>query len=89
MDDEVFAIEKRVPFRTYTPKDILSIPFRRRRLLVVCAVATLAATLYAAWQLPRYRAEAKLLVMRQRADPVVSPVSQDKTLAVTTPPVLI
>jgi uncharacterized protein involved in exopolysaccharide biosynthesis len=88
MDDEVFAIEKRVPFRTYTPKDILSIPFRRRRLLILCAVATVAATLYCAWQLPRYKAEAKLLVMRQRADPVVSPVSQDKTLAVTAPPVV-
>jgi len=87
MDDEIFAIEKKFPHRKYTLKDVLTIAFRRRSLLLICVLATISATVWSAWQLPRFKGQAKLLVMRQRADPVVSP-SQENTLAVSAPPVV-
>jgi len=88
MDDEVFTVEKSVPFNKYTPKDVLTIVFRRRRLLIACAVATVVATVLGAWLLPRYKGEAKLLIMRERVDPVVTPAPEQSTFAVAAQPVV-
>jgi uncharacterized protein involved in exopolysaccharide biosynthesis len=94
MDDEIFALEKTTRFKPEmvlaprTARDVLSIAFRRRRLLIACVVATLAATILGAWLLPRYQGETKLLIMRQRVDPVLSPTPQENTFAVSAVPVV-
>jgi uncharacterized protein involved in exopolysaccharide biosynthesis len=88
MDDEIFASEQKVVFSKYSPKDILRIAFRRRRLLIGCAVATVIATVLGAWLLPRYKGEAKLIVMRQRVDPVVTPSPEESGFALSAMPVV-
>jgi len=94
MDDEIFALEKtrrvksEIVFAPRTVKDVFSIAFRHRRLLVACLVLTLVATIAGAWLLPRYKGEAKLLVMRQRVDPVLSPSPQENTFSVSALPVV-
>lgn len=89
MDDEIFgAAEKKVTFAKYSPRDILTIGFRRRRLLITCAVGTLVATVLGAWILPRYKGEAKLVVMRERVDPVLTPSQEETTFAVSAMPVV-
>lgn len=94
MDDEIFALEKTahvkpdIVFAPVTARDVLSIAFRRRRLLIACAALTLLATIAGAWLLPRYKGETKLLVTRQRVDPVLSPSPQENTFAVSALPVV-
>jgi uncharacterized protein involved in exopolysaccharide biosynthesis len=94
MDDEIFALEKTAHFKGETVfgprtlKDVLSIAFRRRRLLIACLVLTVLATVAGAWLLPRYEGETKLLVMRERVDPVLSPTPQENTFTVSALPVV-
>src|SRR5437763_926634 len=57
---------------------LLSIGYRRKRLVTVCAIATLVAAVLAGLVLPRYEAEAKILVTRTRIDPTISSQSDDK-----------
>ncbi len=56
----------------------LSIGYRRKRLVMACAVATLVAAVLAGVLFPRYEAEAKILVTRNRIDPTVSSQTDDK-----------
>jgi protein tyrosine kinase modulator len=89
MDDEIFATaEKKVTFSKHSPRDILTIAFRRRRLLIGCAVTTVVFTVLGAWLLPRYKAEAKLMVQRQRVDPVLTPSQEETTFQVSAMPVV-
>src|SRR3984957_12543992 len=88
MDDEIFGTDKKVTFSKYSPRDILTIAFRRRRLLIACAIVTLLATVLGAWLLPRYKGEARLIVMRERVDPVVTPSQTETTFAVSAMPVV-
>jgi len=89
MDDEIFAAEKKnVPFSKYSVRDVMTIAFRRRRVLIGCIVATVVATILGTWLLPRYKGEARLVVMRQRVDPVVSPVAEQTTFQVSALPVV-
>ena len=83
MDDEIFGSTKKENFSKYTPRDILTIAFRRRRLLIGCVVVTVLGTILGAWLLPRYKGEAKLIVMRQRVDPVLTPAPEEATFAVS------
>lgn len=69
-------------------RDGLSAAFRRRRLVVACVVATLAATILAALFLPRYHGEAKILVHRDRVDPVLSSTPQMTSFAMAAQPVV-
>jgi uncharacterized protein involved in exopolysaccharide biosynthesis len=56
------------------PKEIVAIGFRHKRVLLLCFFGILAGVLLSALLLPaKYRAETKLLIKRQRVDPVVSP----------------
>src|SRR3982750_4001078 len=57
---------------------LLSVGYRRKRMVSVCAIVTLVAAVLAAVVLPRYEAEAKILVTRTRIDPTVSSQSDDK-----------
>jgi uncharacterized protein involved in exopolysaccharide biosynthesis len=88
MDDEMFSVEKSVRFTKYTPKDVLTIAFRRRRWLIACVASTVIATILGAWLLPRYKGEAKILIMRERVDPVVTPAPEQSTFAVSAQPVV-
>ena len=64
-----------------TPRGILAILFRRRRLITMTFLGTAAGLLLAVLIMPSsYQAEVKFLVERQRVDPVVT--TEQKT---TTP----
>ncbi len=59
---------------SFTARDVVAIGFRHQRLLVLCFVGVLLGVGLSALVLPtKYRAETKLLVKRERVDPVVSP----------------
>lgn len=58
---------------TPTARDLVAVLFRHRRVLAVSFLTIfLAVILYAVLQPKRYEAEMKILVKRERADPVVS-----------------
>src|SRR5205807_8705854 len=46
------------------------------------------ATILGAWLLPRYKGEAKLIVMRKRVDPVITPSPEQSSFAVSAMPVV-
>ena len=59
---------------SFTARDVVAIGFRHQRVLVLCFVGVLLGVGLSALFLPtKYRAETKLLVKRERVDPVVSP----------------
>ncbi len=59
---------------SFTVRDFVAIGFRHKRLLVLSFLGIFLGVLLSALFLPaRYRAETKLLVKRERLDPVVSP----------------
>lgn len=59
---------------SFTARDVVAIGFRHQRLLVLCFVGVVLGVSLSALFLPtKYRAETKLLVKRERVDPVVSP----------------
>ena len=59
---------------SFTARDVVAIGFRHQRVLVLCFVGVVLGVGLSALVLPtKYRAETKLLVKRERVDPVVSP----------------
>ena len=91
MDDEVFALAPRYSIEkstTYTPRDILTIGFRRRRLLIACAAVTVVATVLAAWILPRFKGESKLMLVTERVDPVVNTSTGETSPGLAVQPVI-
>jgi uncharacterized protein involved in exopolysaccharide biosynthesis len=62
--------------RSTSLRDGLSVVFRRKWLVLLCVVATISAALLAALVLPRYHGEAKILVNRERVDPILSPTPE-------------
>jgi len=59
---------------SFTARDVVAIGFRHQRVMVLCFVGVMIGVLLSALALPsKYRAETKLLVKRERVDPVVSP----------------
>jgi uncharacterized protein involved in exopolysaccharide biosynthesis len=62
--------------RSTSLRDGLSVVFRRKWLVLLCVVATISAALFAALVLPRYHGEAKILVNRERVDPILSPTPE-------------
>src|ERR1700691_3473467 len=58
---------------TFTARDVVAIGFRHQRVMVLCFVGVVLGVMLSAIFLPaKYRAETKLLVRRERVDPVVS-----------------
>ena len=58
----------------FTARDVVAIGFRHQRVMVLCFVGVVVGVLLSALALPaKYRAETKLLVKRERVDPVVTP----------------
>jgi uncharacterized protein involved in exopolysaccharide biosynthesis len=69
----------------FSLRDMLGIVFRRRRVIVLSFVGLLAGAVLAICLLPRtYEAQMKILVERERIDPVVSTeaniIEQDRGL---------
>ncbi len=63
-----------VPTPSFSLRDLLSLVFRRRRLMLLCFAGLLAGAVLAIAILPAaYEAQMKILVERERVDPVVSP----------------
>jgi uncharacterized protein involved in exopolysaccharide biosynthesis len=59
---------------SFTARDVVAIGFRHKRVMVLCFVGVVVGVLLSALVLPtKYRAETKLLVKRERVDPVISP----------------
>lgn len=69
-------------------RDGLSVAFRRKRAVLACVVITLLATVLAAVFLPRYHGEAKILVDRERVDPVLSPTPETSSFALAAQPIV-
>jgi uncharacterized protein involved in exopolysaccharide biosynthesis len=81
-------INQTYALRSTSLRDALSIAFRRRRLVIGCLVVTVAAALLAALILPRYHGEAKILVDRDRVDPVLSPTPETNNFAMAAQPMV-
>jgi protein tyrosine kinase modulator len=59
---------------SFTARDVVAIVFRHQRVMVLCFAGVFVGVLLSALALPtKYRAETKLLVKRERVDPIVSP----------------
>jgi uncharacterized protein involved in exopolysaccharide biosynthesis len=59
---------------SFTARDVVAIGFRHQRVMVLCFIGVVLGVLLSAVFLPtKYRAETKLLVKRERVDPVISP----------------
>lgn len=69
MSDSVFGHRH----YNFTARDVVAIGFRHQRVMVLCFVGVVIGVMLSALALPaKYRAETKLLVKRDRVDPVVS-----------------
>ena len=55
-----------------TMRDVLAIVFRQRWLLLVSFVAILLGIVFSGVLTPKYEAQMKILVRRERADPMIS-----------------
>lgn len=82
MNNQVYGL------RETSARDILSAAFRHKYLILLCAVATVLAVLAAAVVLPRYHGEAKILVDRERVDPILSPTPETSNFSLATQPVV-
>src|SRR3954452_2575934 len=61
---------------SFTARDVAAIGFRHQKVLVLCFVGVLLGVGLSSLFLPsKYKAETKLLVKRERVDPVISPES--------------
>lgn len=59
---------------SFTARDVVAIGFRHQRVMVLCFIGVFIGVMLSSIFLPvKYRAETKLLVKRERVDPVVSP----------------
>ena len=63
---------------SFTLRDFVAIGFRHKRLLILCFGTLLVGTIVAALMMPpKYQAVTKILVKRERVDPVVTPQRSD------------
>lgn len=85
--DEIVRLERPAPVMAPSLRDLIAVPFRRRKLTIICLVGSLLVAVLAAIVLPRYQANAKILLKRDRVDPVLSP-SPEMTNAVSAQPMV-
>ena len=81
-------INQTYSLRSTSLRDALSIAFRRKRLIIGCLAATVVAAVLAALILPRYHGEAKILVDRDRVDPLLSPTPETSSFAMAAQPIV-
>jgi uncharacterized protein involved in exopolysaccharide biosynthesis len=59
---------------SFTARDVVAIGFRHQRVMILCFIGVVCGVLASSIVLPtKYRAETKLLVKRDRVDPVITP----------------
>ena len=81
MKNDSKLIVHKIPPATLTIRSVLGVLFRRQRLIILSFVATCLAVSLAIWILPdQYQAEMKVLVQRDRVDPLVSPGNDATTV---------
>jgi uncharacterized protein involved in exopolysaccharide biosynthesis len=78
MTDQDFTSGSTVKALSFTLRDFVAIGFRHKRLLVLCFSGLVLGTIVAALMIPpKYQAVTKILVKRERIDPVVTPQKSD------------
>jgi uncharacterized protein involved in exopolysaccharide biosynthesis len=74
MNDGFSGNDMSARFYSFTARDVVAIVFRHQRVMMLSFVGVVLGVLLSAVFLPtKYRAETKLLVKRERVDPIVSP----------------
>jgi uncharacterized protein involved in exopolysaccharide biosynthesis len=72
MNDALNSYEHR-PY-SFTARDVAAIGFRHQKVLVLCFVGVVLGVGLSSFFLPaKYRSETKLLVKRERVDPIITP----------------
>jgi len=72
----------RIPIRSATVRDLMTVIFRHRTLIVASFLAILLGVVVGTWLLPKqYEAQMKILVKRERADPIMTPDRSSQSLA--------
>jgi uncharacterized protein involved in exopolysaccharide biosynthesis len=80
MTDQNFTSSTPQRALSFTLRDFVAIGFRHQRLLVLCFGGLLLGTLAAVLMIaPNYQAVTKILVKRERVDPVVTAQKSDET----------
>jgi uncharacterized protein involved in exopolysaccharide biosynthesis len=78
MTDHDFGLVNRVQGFSFTLRDFVAIGFRHKRLLILCFSGLLLGTVLATVLIPpKYQAITKILVKRERVDPVVTSQRSD------------
>src|SRR6266550_1334837 len=84
MEDESIQSYRRPVGRGLTLRDIILVCFRHRQLIIVtCGVIFVGSLIYAVVTPRTYEAETKILVKRERADPVVTPENNASPILTT------
>ena len=73
MTEEVSLLRKITQPSTISMRDVLSVMFRQRRLVVLCFAAIFLSALLYGWLAPSYHAQMKFLVRKGRFDPLITP----------------
>jgi uncharacterized protein involved in exopolysaccharide biosynthesis len=84
MEDESIQSYRRPVGRGLTLRDIILVCFRHRQLIIgTCGVIFVGSLIYAVVTPRTYEAETKILVKRERADPVVTPENNASPILTT------
>jgi len=79
--NDIILSEYREPGHHLTMRDIVQVGFRHQRALLVCfSAVVVASVLYCLCFLPKYESETKILLTRDRVDPILTPAQQAPTL---------
>ncbi len=72
----------RAPIRSATLRDLMTVIFRHRMLIVISFLTILIGVVVGTWLLPKqYEAQVKILVKRERPDPIMTPDRSAQQLA--------
>ena len=80
MNSELTIIRPDTPPASVSTRDVLSIFFRQRRLVLVCFCAVMLGGLFYGLFSARYQAHMRLWVRRGRVDPVVTASAEQSLL---------
>ena len=72
MEGQELIVRRAPTALSWTLRDVVAMGFRRRHAAVLCFFGVLAGTIAYVILTPEYRAETKILVRRQRVDPVAT-----------------
>lgn len=71
--EQIPQVFRRLPMRAPTIRDVATVIFRHRTLIITSFLAILIGVVVGTWLLPKqYEAEVKILVKRERPDPIMT-----------------